>query len=456
MVSSRHCMNRCLSQAGQQLRVGRTPMARGPRRPTSIQQRGVLLAIMLLAVVCMLGCGGDGGEVAETRGQSVEETAAAALAQTPTSRLMPSPTATLIPTPTSPPAATPTPLPTPVSHPPITIDNAESVGELDVFQVGDELPSYRHVAFSSDGTLLAFVSGHVWELESGEELAVLQTNSPRVAWSPIGTRLAYGSVDGTVKLWDAGTQQNFLVLEGHAKPVVPVAWSPDGSMLASGSQDGTVRLWHPETGEQAAELGSAEQVASAVQRLAWSPKGELLAVGRDEGHVELWEVETGKKRITLEGNARYTPLGIAWSLDSAFTAAWNTLAHGFVWNAETGTEVYFNYHVDDVAWSPAEVELALGTGSLIIWNAGTGEVSAELKGHSDLLSSVAWSPDGLLLASASRDGTVRLWDAETGQQLNVLQGHSAWVQSVSWSPDGVLLASGSKDGTVRLWGVRED
>ena len=79
-----------------------------------------------------------------------------------------------------------------------------------------------------------------------------------------------------------------------------------------------------------------------------------------------------------------------------------------------------------------------------VWDAATGQEVLTLKGHTGGVTSVAFSPDGKRLASASWDGTVKVWDAATGQEALTLKGHTGWVTSVAFSPDGKRLASGER------------
>jgi WD40 repeat protein len=109
--------------------------------------------------------------------------------------------------------------------------------------------------------------------------------------------------------------------------------------------------------------------------------------------------------------------------------------------------------VNSVAFSPDGRTLASAShdNTVRLWDAATGRATQTLKGHSNWVQSVAFSPDGRTLASASSDQTVRLWNAATGRATQTLKGHSYGVNSVAFSPDGRTLASASDDDTVRLW-----
>ena len=109
--------------------------------------------------------------------------------------------------------------------------------------------------------------------------------------------------------------------------------------------------------------------------------------------------------------------------------------------------------VTDMAFSPDGSQLAVAC-SIGIWlyNVRNGTEEVFLKGHTELVNSVAYSPDRKILASCSNDWTIRIWDVDQQKHIKTLGGYRGPVNSVAFSPDGKTIVSGSNDG-IRVWNV---
>ena len=314
------------------------------------------------------------------------------------------------------------------------------------------------VAFSPDGKRL--VSGgsdcavKVWDSTSGQEMLTLKGHTDVVycvVFSPDGKRLASASGDGTVKVWDATSSQETLTLKGHADGISSVAFSPDGKWLASASSDQTVKVWNATSGQETLTLiGHTDSISS----VAYSADGKRLASASADQTVKVWDVTNSQKQLRLKDRF-WRRLG-EWIRSTTSGQKSLTLQAMLTLTGHNG-------RVSSVAFSPDGTRLASASGNgsgtpgepgeVKVWDATSGQEILTLKGHTDRVTSIAFSPDGKRLASASSDRTVKVWDAASGQETLTLKGHNDGVGSVAFSPDGKRLASGSTDQTVKLWDV---
>jgi WD40 repeat protein len=140
-----------------------------------------------------------------------------------------------------------------------------------------------------------------------------------------------------------------------------------------------------------------------------------------------------------------------------------------LWDADAGTPLRtltdHTEDVTDVAYSPDGLRLVSGSTdeTLKLWDVAEGTVVHTLNlaeytpdmSETNAVQSVAYSPDGSTIASGSSDATVRLWNTE-GELVQVLAGHDLPIFGLTYSPDGSTIASASMDGTVKLWGSTAD
>jgi WD40 repeat protein len=225
------------------------------------------------------------------------------------------------------------------------------------------------------------------------ERALLQGRGP-VAFSPDGATLATDGIGNTILLWDTGTAERKRTLEAPGE-VRDLAFSPNGNTIAAGGNFKGVLTWDTRTGGRGATIGETERAV-----LAFAPSGGTLATGgpdrSDDRTVHLWDLASGQLLRTLKESDASLP---ERPMDS------------------------------EERWMP---------------------------GGYFYVSSVVFSPDGRLLASAHgghRYVTIKLWDVRTGRLLGHANGMGSGVTQVVFLPGGRTLAAGGDGGEVVFWGA---
>lgn len=314
------------------------------------------------------------------------------------------------------------------------------------------------LGFSSDAArlLVHHASGTVdlWDIQGSRELATLGTprGSSDVAFSPDGALLAAAGGDtGDLLVWQvsplggdaAGAWQLLHRIEGQGHMAIRLAFDPVGGRLATGGLDETVSLW-----ELPAAVARAGATAAAI---TLSLLAQTTTPGADE--VADLAFDRDGMRLALASGARLQ----VWDIPSGASA---TAALGV-----PPTVLLAGTVPTALAWSPDGTQLAasLANGQVRVLDPLDHAPFIEPAGHVGSALHVAYSPDGALVATAGADGTARLWDAhspvEPGAPAHrrvryTLRGHTSAVNAVAFSPDGLLLATGGADGAVQLWEVR--
>ena len=373
---------------------------------------------------------------------------------------------------------------------------------------GEELLTLGHsdwvwnAAFSPNGERVATLSQDkavIWSAVTAEKISTLDghlSTLHAVAYSPDGALLATGGDDRKVIVWDVNTGEALFTLAGHTGTVFSAAFSPDGTRLVTAGDDGMVRVWDVTPEHEELTL----TYASSGGQILFNPKGDQIAA-IEGGVVNIWDASYGNKIQTLSADAgditafAYSPNGnlIAAARNDFSLALLNPASKTeiYTWSAHTGLinalifspdgkwlvsasndykvniwdmsqitpSLLFPFNlpvgVQSLAFNSSGTQLAIGlqNGTVQVRDFVTGSNPLLLRGHSNSVTSVAFSTDDRLIATASLDGTVRIWDAMTAEEQYRLE-HSNTVTSVAFSRDGARLATASRDGTTKLWDVK--
>jgi WD40 repeat protein len=268
-----------------------------------------------------------------------------------------------------------------------------------------------HLAFSPDSQTLAIYASKrvkMWDLQTGTWTGEFESGSAAgIAVNPATGEIA--AISNQVTLWNpaTGASRTIRDVSGTA-----ITYSPDGALLAVSREDGTLQVVDSQTGT---ERFSVPAHAGPINQVTFSPDGTNLVTASEDGSLRLWDSATGELRHALEDS----------------------------WGA-----------VRSAAFSPDGRRLAsVSEGVVRLWTPNTGDITHTFDGFSPYgLLSVAFSPDGTLIAGGDTGGTITLWKRE-GTVVRVLYGHLNHVVGLAFSPDGTLLASGGADNTIRLWDV---
>ena len=255
-------------------------------------------------------------------------------------------------------------------------------------------------------------------------------------------------------------------LLGHIGRVHSVAFAPDGTLLASRADDGTVRLWNFPAGTVQHILHPGDRSGHSSS-IAFASNGTLCAISA--GTVQLWHVGDGALLRALDGTAAdvisvaCAPAGHLLAVGAGWSDRHEPLIQ--LWDAADGMllrtlPLQHSGAVCSLAFSPDGTLLAAGDEHIRLWHVADSTLAQTLppQTEAELVLGLAFAPDGITLAAGSGDNAVRLWRVTDGALLYALVGPAAagYVRSMAFAPSGRLLAASmSASGAVQVWRIPE-
>jgi len=238
-----------------------------------------------------------------------------------------------------------------------------------------------------------------------------------------------------------------------------LAFFNDGRRAVTGSWDETLGIWDVQKGILLGELLQGHQ--GGVTSVAVSPDDKRIASGGQDGTVIIWDVERKQTVFKLDKHADKVNC-VCFSPDGKRLASGSNDGTAVIWDSETGTifttlvvQGKVGRWVTSLAFSRDGLKLASTTmsGMIRVYRTDNGELLLKFKAHKIWVCGIVWSPDGgQPLISASHDKTVKFWNSSTGRQIGQpCIGHTDWIYSLAIASDGSFIATASNDKTIRLW-----
>lgn len=317
------------------------------------------------------------------------------------------------------------------------------------------------VRFSADGGTIALAAQDraVYLIDvATQRTRILHGHDDQVVavgFAPDGAHLIAATWSGTLTVWDLDSETVVRTIPAPGSGLWSMAVSPKGYWLATAHDDHLIRVWKWQTGALEQTLAGHTE---AVLDVDISPDGRhLLSASRDRS-ARLWDLESGELRHSLFGPGAEVA-AVRFSADGTRVASVGPDGAARIWGTTRGdlqqTMRWTDRHLFDVAFVPGGHDLVLSTagGDLRLFDEQSGVAGRFLPRHSTG-ASIALSPDGRHLATASMDKVVQIVDLGIVEAPRIERGHAGEMGSIRFSPDGNRLSSVGNDGTQRTWDVR--
>jgi WD40 repeat protein/serine/threonine protein kinase len=375
----------------------------------------------------------------------------------------------------------------------------------------DRLNAFGQGRFSPDGSIAggAFDGAvRIWRASDGTPLRHIQL--PPSVWTgmvrpgvaairirPDNRQVAISMISALLFIDLDHPEQVPKITPAHPGFINSMRYSDDGKYLVTSGQENGVRVWDTTTG---ACLNSVEVAAPLRGTPVISPDSSIFALTDSDNVIHVYEMRPEPWRVAFEG-IDLTVNRVAFSPDGATIAAacadgrtrlWRVADHSLVWSVDrpegSGNALAFSADGRRLAVAseagqllqlsaadgaplappattpnrPTWIGYAPGDGTIAVacsqtnlefYDAADGSLAFELRGHTRRVAEAAFSPDGILVATASPDGLCIIWDLATRTPLRRLT-HPQAARAVAFSPDGLSLATGADDRIIRLWDVR--
>ncbi|KAG9326723.1 hypothetical protein KVV02_002919 [Mortierella alpina] len=320
-------------------------------------------------------------------------------------------------------------------------------------------PDGRHIASAGDEGVL-----RLWEVESG----MTRTTSSGAGYtvlsvgpSPKGASIISVNGGGTVSAWNMQSGECSQYLTEREEKACSVAISPCGGQIACGTTSGSIQLRNLESGAYCGVLSGVEHRDNAVSSIAYSPNGGQIVSCSKDCSVKIWDAGTGDRLHLFSNNSKYARIRLFACSPTAeqFATVISIDETITLWDVEVGTFRILQGHskpISSIAYSPTGEEIASASRDMTIrlWNTTSGACRFVLSGYDTGAIQVLYSPNGCEIAACYEDNTIRFWNAETGDCRSTLTTKtSGKFSDIAYSPTGAVIASTHSDGTVQLWNV---